>query len=255
VAKVWILSFWTDVLSKQELISLILDWAQKKQSKALAFSTVHMAMEAYDDPDFAKTMGKFDLVCADGRPIYILQRLLSSKKAEHVYGPWVMGNLLEVAAKQNLSVGLFGGTEETLMLLMEKATLKYPGLKFAFYLSPPFRAPTDEEAIMHIKLINESGADILFVGLGCPKQEKWVAEKLGKINMPMLAVGAAFDFIAGSKKTAPNLMRVLSLEWLFRLVSEPRRLWKRYLILNPRFIGLIVLRLLFKYKVPLKENS
>ena len=145
---------------------------------------------------------------------------------------------------QEIPVGFYGGSTTTLEQLIESFKKKYPHLKIAYHYSPPFRPLTAEEDAAVIRAVNASGTKILFVGLGCPKQERWMAAHRGKIQVVMLGVGAAFDFHAGSIRQAPRWMQKSGLEWLFRLIQEPRRLWRRYLYQNPRFVWFMIWQLL-----------
>jgi len=163
---------------------------------------------------------------------------------ERVYGPELMLKAIETAVDKNLPVGFLGGSPEVIELLDRKIKSKFSDLQIAYSYSPPFRPLTPDEDSIIVNKINASGARILFVGLGCPKQEIWMAEHRGRINTVMLGVGAAFDFLAGSKLQAPAWMQNIGLEWLFRLVTEPRRLWSRYFYHNPRFIALAIADLL-----------
>ncbi|RUA14307.1 MAG: glycosyltransferase, partial [Flavobacteriia bacterium] len=142
--------------------------------------------------------------------------------------------------------GFFGATPELLNNLVSVLCEMYPGLIVSYSMAPPFREITADEDNKYIDAINSSGVKILFVGLGCPKQEKWMAEHKEVLHCTMLGVGAAFDFITGNKKHAPAWMQKIGMEWLFRLASEPRRLWKRYLKHNPRFVYYLILQLLGK---------
>ena len=146
-------------------------------------------------------------------------------------------------ATQKITVGFYGGTVETLEQLTTLFEKKYPELKIAYSYSPPFRSMTAEEDEAIIRTVNASGTQILFVGLGCPKQERWMAAHRDKIQAVMLGVGAAFDFYAGNKRQAPLWMQRNGLEWLFRFSQEPTRLWRRYLYHNPRFIVLAIMQL------------
>jgi N-acetylglucosaminyldiphosphoundecaprenol N-acetyl-beta-D-mannosaminyltransferase len=152
--------------------------------------------------------------------------------------------VLEAAAQERIPVGFYGGAPEVLESLAKRMQARYAGLIVAYAFSPPFRAASPEEDTAITRQINQSGARILFVGLGCPKQELWMAEHRGKINAVMLGVGAAFDFHAGMKPQAPTWIQRVGLEWLFRLFVEPRRLWRRYLYHNPRFLVLAIADLL-----------
>ena len=151
--------------------------------------------------------------------------------------------LIEAVATQEIAIGFYGGTVETLEKLTALYKQKYPNLKIAYSYSPPFRSMTVEEDEAMIRTINASGTKILFIGLGCPKQERWMAAHRGKIQAVMLGVGAAFDFHSGNKRQAPLWMQNSGLEWLFRFSQEPTRLWWRYVYHNPRFMILAMMQL------------
>ncbi|MDH5378245.1 MAG: WecB/TagA/CpsF family glycosyltransferase [Gammaproteobacteria bacterium] len=193
-------------------------------------------MEAFDDPTFATILQTADMVLPDGRPIFWAQKLLGFKSAQQVHGPLLTIELLKHAQAQGITVGFYGSTQTVLDELVNKLKKDYQHLKIVCAISPPFRELTTEEDQQFSDQINQSGVQLLFVGLGCPKQERWMFEHKNKINCVMIGVGAAFDFLAGHKKMAPQWMRSLGLEWVFRLASEPRRLWKRYFKHNPRFL-------------------
>ncbi len=146
------------------------------------------------------------------------------------------------AASAGIAIGLYGATDSTLRLLTAALKERYPELKIAYACSPPFRCLDPSEDAAVTQDINSSGCKLLFVGLGCPKQEKWMARHRGTIHAVMFGVGAAFDFISGVKPQAPALLQNAGLEWLFRLATEPRRLWFRYLYHNPRFVILVLLQ-------------
>jgi N-acetylglucosaminyldiphosphoundecaprenol N-acetyl-beta-D-mannosaminyltransferase len=197
-------------------------------------------MEAHDSCEFRKVVNNADLVTPDGMPLVWVMRAKGVQRQQRVYGPTLMLRVLEAAASENLPVGFYGSKPEVLASLTKRMQARYVGLNVAFCYSPPFREVGEEEDAAIVRRINESGARILFVGLGCPKQEIWMAGHRGKANAVMLGVGAAFDFHAGLKPQAPAWMQRLGLEWFFRLLMEPRRLWWRYLYHNPRFLVLAV---------------
>lgn len=199
-------------------------------------ANVHMLMEAYDSQDFRKIVNSADLVTPDGMPLVWMLRFKGFKDQERVYGPTLMLHILAAASRENIPVGFYGASPEVLELLEKKMKQKYPLLYLVYSHSPPFRALSDEEDQEVCQQIQASGVRILFVGLGCPKQEIWMAEHRAKVNAVMVGVGAAFDFHAGSKPQAPSWMQTAGLEWFFRLVHEPRRLARRYLYNNPRFV-------------------
>jgi len=218
-------------------------------SSYVCIANVHTLMETYDSPDFRRVVNEADLVTPDGMPLVWIMRWKGAKHQERVYGPTLMLHVLDVASKENIPVGFYGGTQEVLDALIKRMQARFERLNVAFFQSPPFRELSPEEDAEIVERINRSGTRILFVGLGCPKQETWMARHRDKVQAVMLGVGAAFDFHAGLKPQAPAWLQKLGLEWLFRLLTEPRRLWKRYLYHNPRFVVLAIADLLGLLKV------
>lgn len=227
-----------DKVSYEEATNKILLWGKSSDSRYVCAANVHMVMEAWDSPSFRDVVNNADMVTPDGMPLVWTLRLKGEKEQERVYGPTLMLHVLEVAAHENIPVGFYGSDAKTLEMLIQRMQAQYPRLTVSFSYSPPFRALTPAEDEQIIQQIQESGVRILFVALGCPKQELWMASHREKIPAVMLGVGAAFDFHAGTVKQAPIWMQRLGLEWFFRLMQEPRRLWKRYLYHNPRFVFL-----------------
>jgi len=224
---------------------LILQWAHEEDNSRIIFAAnVHMLMEAHDSLSFKAVVNSADLVTPDGMPLVWMMRLKGQKDQQRVYGPTLMLHVLEAASREAVPVGFYGSSPEVLQALSARLQAQLPNLKIVYSFSPPFREINQEEDGQIIENIHTSGARILFVGLGCPKQENWMAEHRGKINAVMLGVGAAFDFHAGVKPQAPSWMQKIGLEWLYRLVTEPRRLWWRYLYHNPRFVIFAILDLL-----------
>ena len=201
-------------------------------------------MEAYDHPDYRQAINQADVVAPGGMPIVWTLRALGLRQQPRVYGPEMTLRVCQAAAAEGIPIGFYGATHATLRLLRDRLRERNPGLNVAYAYAPPFRPLTADEDGAVVRQINDSGCRILFVGLGCPQQERWMAQHRGRVLAVMLGVGAAFDFIAGVKKQAPAKMQQLGLEWLFRLATEPRRLWFRYLYHNPRFLVLIGLQLL-----------
>jgi N-acetylglucosaminyldiphosphoundecaprenol N-acetyl-beta-D-mannosaminyltransferase len=236
-----------DATSYENATDRIIGWARGRESRAVVAANVHVLMEGYDDPGFRSAMSTVDLVTPDGMPLVWTLRRLGLPSQTRVYGPDLTLCVCEAAARENLPVGIYGGTGEALQALQKSYRTRFPRLQIAYAHSPPFRPLTAEEDETVVRAINESGACILLVGLGCPKQERWVAEHRGRVRAVMMAVGAAFDFHAGRVRQAPRWMQRVGLEWLFRLLMEPRRLWRRYFKHNPRFLWL-VLRQLLTYK-------
>jgi N-acetylglucosaminyldiphosphoundecaprenol N-acetyl-beta-D-mannosaminyltransferase len=175
-------------------------------------------------------------VTPDGVPLVWALRALGLPQTRRVYGPALMRLVCRRAEERGLAIGLYGGSPEVQERLRSRLLERHPLLRIAFAASPPYRPATEAEDAATIDAIEASGARILFVGLGCPKQERWIAAHRETLPCVMLGVGAAFDFLAGAKRQAPRVLQRAGLEWLFRLACEPRRLWRRYLIHNPRFL-------------------
>ncbi len=222
----------------------VMEWAGAGESRFVCIANVHVLMEAHDNSDFRAMLKAADLVTPDGMPLAWILRLRGHPIHDRVYGPTLMQYVLDAAAAQGMPVGLYGASPDILEQLKEKLRARCPELTIAYAYSPPFGEPVANQDADVCRTINESGARVLFVGLGCPKQERWIAAHRGRVQAVMLGVGAAFDFLAGAKKQAPPWMQRLSLEWLFRLIQEPGRLWKRYLYHNPRFLVFVLLDLL-----------
>jgi len=232
-----------DATSYEDAIARVLHWVSRGESRAVAIATVNNVMEAYDDPSFAPVMSACDLVTPDGMPLVWGLRALGIGDASRVYGPDLTPKLLAAAAREDIPVGFYGGSEDVLAALLERLHREHPTLRVTYAFCPPFRPLTDAEDDEVVQRIIASGCRILFVGIGCPKQERWIVTHRPAVPAVMLGVGAAFDFYAGQKRQAPPWMQRNGLEWLFRLVTEPRRLWKRYLRHNPRFVALFGLQL------------
>jgi N-acetylglucosaminyldiphosphoundecaprenol N-acetyl-beta-D-mannosaminyltransferase len=224
------------VSNYDELVQNTLLWARERHSRALFFAAVHMVMEAADNPAFLGRLNDADVVFPDGMPLVWALRALGERRAQRICGPDAMAVVLAAAEKAAVPVGFYGGSQATIDSLVAAVRLRHPDLGIVFHESPPFRALTPEEDLAVVDRIAASGACLLFVGLGCPKQENWIMEHMGRVPAVMFAVGAAFDFIAGSKLRAPRWMQRSGLEWTFRFATEPRRLAWRYLKHNPRFI-------------------
>lgn len=232
----YILGMRVDCTTFDKATELIIKNALEGRSEYVCVATVHMVMEAFDDIDFRNIVNSALLVTPDGMPLVWALKLLGIKNAVRVHGPALTPYLCDKAGNLGISIGFYGGTEIVLEKMIKNLKSKFPGLQVTYAYSPPFRPLTEEEDREIVENINKSEAKILFVGLGCPKQEKWMAQHKGKIKTVMIGVGAAFDFLAGVKPQAPGWMQNMGLEWLFRLITEPGRLWKRYLYHNPRFI-------------------
>jgi N-acetylglucosaminyldiphosphoundecaprenol N-acetyl-beta-D-mannosaminyltransferase len=224
--------------------ALINHWQSNNESLYICAANVHMVMEAHDSPTYQQVINEADLVTSDGMPLVWMLRLLGYPHQERVYGPTLTEKLLQKASEESIPIGFFGSTPEVLRILVTNVKKEYPKVDIVYAYSPPFKRISDEEDLEITKRINLSGARILFIGLGCPKQEYWMHAHRGKVQAVMLGVGAAFDFLARTKPQAPLWIQKIGLEWLFRLLTEPKRLWKRYFINNPRFIFLALKQLL-----------
>jgi N-acetylglucosaminyldiphosphoundecaprenol N-acetyl-beta-D-mannosaminyltransferase len=222
----------------QDVLSLCRFWIEHPSThgRSIAFLTVHSLMSAVFDPSYRAVLNSMDIDATDGMPLVWALRSFGFRKQERVYGPDLMLALCGQAAKLGYPVFLYGGRTDVLTVLQRNLTKRFPGLQIADAYAPPFRTLTPEEDRHCIQQILNSAAKLVFVGIGTPKQDRWMSEHSSKLpGVVMLGVGAAFDFHAGRVRQAPVWMQQKGLEWFFRLLMEPRRLWKRYL-LNPLFL-------------------
>ena len=216
---------------------VILCAAEQRQPAVVSAFAVHALIEAATKPDLAEKVNRFAMITPDGQPVrWALNWLHGAKLRDRVYGPQLTWELCRRAAEDGISIYLYGSLPGTLEKLTKNLCEQFPNLVIAGSESPPFRKLTEEEDAAMVERINESGAGLVFIGLGCPKQDYFAAEHTGRIKAVLVCVGAAFDFHAGTKSTAPAWMQRRGLEWLFRLSQEPSRLWKRYLITNSIFL-------------------
>lgn len=225
-----------DALSWGDALDRISAWATRHESRYVCITNAHSVVTGNQDEAFGDVLAQADMVTPDGAPVAWMMRHLGAPDQERINGPDLMWRYCERAAAAGQSIYLYGGTERTLELLQQRLRATWPALKVAGAVSPPFRALSAEERSAHVAAINASGAGTVWVSLGCPKQERWMAEHRGQVHAVMIGVGAAFDYHAGTIQRAPLWMQRSGLEWLHRLVSEPRRLWRRYLVTNSLFI-------------------
>ncbi len=218
--------------------------AAQQRSSYVCFANVHMIVEAHYDATFNTIINQADVTTPDGRPLSIFLNLTKKINQPRICGMDVFPDVLKEAERRGMSVYFYGNTEDVLQAIKRRANHELPLLRIAGHYAPPFRALTDEEEDDIVRMINDTKPDLLFVSLGCPKQEKWMAAHQGKINACMLGLGQAFGVYAGKEKRLPAWMRSLSLEWFYRLMLEPRRLWKRYAFTNTVFI-LLTLKFIF----------
>lgn len=216
-------------------VQAVAEWGAAHRSSYVCCVNAHMTMEARD-PGFAAVVNGADLATADGMPIVRALGLLHQVKQERVAGNDLLPAVLSEAQQQGLSVYFYGGSEDTLRRMTDRAAKEFPALRIAGTWSPPFGPLEALDLDAEAARINASGAHIVMVSLGCPKQERWMAAMKGRVHAVMLGLGGAFLLYAGVDSRAPEWMRRASLEWLYRLALEPRRLWRRYLVTNSQFI-------------------
>lgn len=228
----------------------VVRWAHARSSRYVCVANVHMVMEGYDDPHFQQLVNEADLVTPDGMPLVWALRLLGIPTATRVYGPDLTLHVCRRAAEDGLSIALYGGTPRSLNDFAAFLHNQFPCIQIACRIAPPFRPLTPDEDARYTRQLQASGAQIVLVGIGCPKQERWIAAHRGRINAVMIGVGAAFDFHAGRVRQAPTWMQRIGMEWLFRVMMEPRRLWRRYAQHNPRFVWLFARQWLRAHRQP-----
>ena len=211
--------------------------AIERRPFALSALAVHGVMTGVLDPVHRRRLNALDMVLPDGQPVrWGINALYGDGLPDRVCGPQLMLDVCAMAEREGLSVGFYGNKETVLAELQRRLRASYPGLRIAASLPSRFCRVGPVEQAELARTIAESGTDILFVGLGCPRQEVWAYEYRALLNMPILAVGAAFDFHAGTLAQAPKHMQDAGMEWFYRLTKEPQRLWKRYVLLNPLFL-------------------
>lgn len=216
----------------------------KIKGKYICVSNVHTTVMANENEEYKNIQNSSYMSLPDGRPLSIISKIRGFREAERVTGPDLMEEIFEISIKKGYSHYFYGSTESTLLRLKDTLRFKYPELKIVGMYSPPFRSLLEAEDIEIVDNINKVNPDFLWVGLGAPKQEIWMYNHKNRINSLMIGVGAGFDYHANLIKRAPRIMQKLSLEWLYRLIQEPKKLWKRYFITNTKFI----IKILFRYK-------
>ena len=231
--------------SYDELVRLFIAAARRRESITATFMAVHAVVTAALDPSYRYRINAFDVAAPDGMPVrWALNVLHKTGLKDRVCGPILMERLCARAAEEGVGIYLYGSSEKTLAALKANLEDRFPAIRIVGIESPPFRALTDEENTAACERMNASGAGLIFIGLGCPKQDIFAHRNRNRIQAVQLCVGAAFDFHAGNKKMAPDWMQKYGLEWTYRLLQEPGRLWKRYLVTNTWFILLMTRRLL-----------
>jgi N-acetylglucosaminyldiphosphoundecaprenol N-acetyl-beta-D-mannosaminyltransferase len=231
-----VLEAFIDALSWDDALGRILAWGAARESRYVCICNVHSVVTTTQDIEFKIAVNNADMATPDGAPVAWMLRRCGYPKQERINGPDLMLRYLAEAERRGQSVFFYGSTESTLEKLREALAARFPGLCIAGTFSPPFRQLTREEDDRIVEMINDSGANTVFVGLGCPKQEKWMADHRSRVRAVMIGVGAAFDYHAGVVKRAPLWWQRHGLEWLYRLGSEPRRLFRRYAVTNSLFL-------------------
>ena len=253
VQRVNILGVGISAINMKQTLAVIEQCISQDKQSYICVTGVHGVMESQRDSRLRSIHNRAELVTPDGMPLVWLGRVWGYPSVRRVYGPDLMLAVCQYSQERGYRHFLYGGAERVAKALAGKLQTRFPGLQIVGTYSPPFRPLTDEEDAQVVEMINEARPDIVWVGLSTPKQEYWMASHIGKLRAPLLiGVGAAFDFHAGLKKQAPLWMQRNGLEWLFRLLAEPRRLWRRYLVNNPLFIMLILMQALGLRKYSLR---
>ena len=224
------------VTNMAQTVQYIENNLEELRGKYICVSNVHTTIMAHDNPAYRNVQNSAAIALPDGKPLSVVSRKRGYTEAERVTGPDLMGELF--ARENGLKHFFYGDKEETLQILQQKLKEKYPDIQIAGMISPPFRSLSQEEEKAYIQQINDSGADIIWIGLGAPKQENWMYEHQGMFPGVMIGVGAGFSYHAGLLKRAPEWMQRMSLEWLYRLMQDPIRLYKRYFRTNLKFLFL-----------------
>ena len=236
----------------QDFLENLIKISREKLSSYVCISNVHMTIEAYLNKDFRDIVNNAEIATPDGMPLAKAIKFIYGIDQDRVAGMDLIEDLFKECEKLDKSIFVYGGAEGTLEKMNQKVSIEYPNLKIKTY-SPPFRQLSNDEKENDIIMINHYNPDFVFVALGCPKQEKWMAEHKEKIHSCMIGLGGAVEVYAGVKDRAPLWMQKYSLEWLYRLIQDPKRLWKRYLVTNTLFV-LLFLKQLFTYKFLRKGN-
>jgi N-acetylglucosaminyldiphosphoundecaprenol N-acetyl-beta-D-mannosaminyltransferase len=240
-----ILGVGVSAINMAQALETIDAWISQRHQEYVCVRDVHGVMESQRDEQLKRIHNQAGLVTPDGMPLVWLSRLKGFSWVERVYGPDLMLALCEQSLVKGYRHYFYGGANGVPEKLVARLTRQFSGLRIAGFWSPPFRPLTRDEDEELIQVINKAEPDIVWVGLSTPKQEYWMHQHLGRVSAPvMIGVGAAFDFHAGVKQQAPRWMQRSGLEWSFRLLTEPRRLWRRYLINNPLFVWMVLLQAL-----------
>jgi N-acetylglucosaminyldiphosphoundecaprenol N-acetyl-beta-D-mannosaminyltransferase len=227
-------------ISVDEAGSVIAAWSAGGGARVVCAANVHMVMEAWDDASFAAGLAAADLVVCDGRPLVWACWLEGARDARQARGLDVMLEVCRLAARRGLKVGLYGAEPAVAAEVRRRLGAELPDLEIVYSWSPPFRELSTAEDEAAVRDIRAAGVQLLFVSLGCPRQERWMLAHRERLACVMIGVGAAFDMLAGFAGVAPRWMQRAGLEWVYRFAQEPRRLWRRYALHNGRFVALVV---------------
>ena len=253
--RVNILGVGVSAINMAQALNVIEGWIAQRQPHYVCVTGVHGIVVSQGNNSLQRVHNAAGLVTPDGMPLVWLARLHGLEHVERVYGPDLMLALCHRSISKGYRHFLYGGAEGVPDRLANRLKRRYPGLRIVGSYSPPFRPLTDEEDKQTVQAINEANPDVVWIGLSTPKQERWMAEHIGRLTAPVLVgVGAAFDFHSGLKRQAPRWMQRSGLEWLFRLANEPRRLWRRYLVNNPLFTLLVLQQALNLKRYSLDEQ-
>ena len=225
-----------DVITAAQAVARIAQWATARESRVVCICNAHSVVTAAQDSRFMGVIQRADMATPDGAPVAWMLRRQGAAGQPRVSGPDLMLDWCAHAAETGQAIYLLGSTRDTLGRLQQQLLQRWPALRIAGSVSPPFRPLSDAEDTQIVQAINATGAGTVWVSLGCPKQEQWMDAHRGRVQAVMVGVGAAFDFHAGTQARAPQWMRNHGLEWLHRLASEPLRLWRRYAVTNTAFI-------------------
>jgi N-acetylglucosaminyldiphosphoundecaprenol N-acetyl-beta-D-mannosaminyltransferase len=243
--RVNVLGVGVSAINMEQALDQLICCIERRVRAYVVVCTVYAVMECQRNPELRSLVNRAEMVTPDGMPLVFLSHRMGYSNVDRVYGPDLMLAFSELAVQRGYTNFYYGGAEGIPEKLAEKLAQRFPGLQVVGTYSPPFRVLTEEEDEAVVNMINSANPDIVWVGLGSPKQDFWMAQHRERLKAPVLiGVGAAFDFHTGWKPQAPRWMRRYALEWLFRLCMEPRRLWKRYLINNPLFVLLVLCQVL-----------
>ena len=223
-------------VNMKRLLAYTCDHLEDLSGDYICVSNVHTTVMSYDDPEYCAVQNGAALAIPDGAPLSLIGRARGQRTMRRTTGPGYMEEIFRISAEKGYTHYFYGSTKETLRKMRHNLLRAYPGIRIAGFCSPPFRPLTEEEDRRITERINELKPDFVWVGLGAPKQERWMADHKGRVHGLMVGVGAGFDYFAGNIRRAPKWMQVCSMEWFYRLLQDPRHLFRRYLVTNTRFL-------------------